>query len=1688
MAIAVDVVLLSGQTATIFADQQSTVQQLRQKAQQELQVQLLDLFLHHRQLYAWLTLHGAGLEHRSVVNANVWQPQLFCSARSTACAVVYADAVLWGDPLGELQRLDLKEVRAVVMSSGAYAALLADGQVAAWGDFLGGGHLGAARSQLRQVRQIVASHRAFAAVRADGAVVAWGDVAFGGDLDDLEPTDVVRLCASRRAFAALKADGTVVTWGDSDFGGDSSAVQTQLVSVAALAATESAFLALRADGALVAWGGGFEGELAPAGGAACALCATRGAFGALLQGGAVAAWGDPDLGGRAPVVQGAVELSATAGAFAALLEGGGVATWGHGALGGVQKIESTFGAFAALRADGKVIVWGDAYAGADGEGAEGAFGCRQLQGAEGAFAALGADGALVAWGRGAAGKSLSDYVTSLGPEEALLLSSSLSLEAQKAIETQITRLFGEPHELWERLQELGTVGSQDLERLRCAITEGKASCAMGPRQAAVQDADGIWSYQELWDISGRIAGELSRHGLVPGRPVAVFLRPGRLWYACCLACWRLAVPVLALSADRDSDAEARRAQEAAAALRPAALVFGDNAFEIQSLPSDCLRLPAEQLLNAQAKAPHEVPDAAEAVLAYVFTGGTTRHSKCVAVTHRMALWEIEQYPKVLGSLGNEKMLQHSSAYWGAAIFGQVDLALAFGACNVICLCRRPEEIAAACADFGITVLGVVPSQLRGAYPAGPQSRARSLRRLITWAERTPLRLAAEWKAELPVVELLIASERLGRHLLREDLEQRKAREASWQRKLRRVQRWMLRLYGACHGLVLALVLLASVLQGGFAKRLLLLPFLWVAWLYAWQLAGRPVHRWVSFSSPLGPVDVFLLLALLTPGSLLLPELLLSLSVLCLLRDRDVLAGLGFGALALAQLAQSPRLYLMVLPGLFGHYWFWPSRMHFLLSLPLVYLLSFPKWFRDAQTWRAHWAEARLRHLVLRLLPEPGFDGHLHFEKNQVAYDWGSKERWVNVCMSRAEQNNLLKVNLWEPVRPAAVPRGASGGDGREEFSAEEAPLAALVERAGGCPRHLNLDSLQAIRLVELARRELNLSLTAQLVLQSRSLRDLLDAELEVRVEEPLEGGPDEEGAFRLYVMEYAKSPVDWFIRFGHGLDLAALQRACDRLVARHSTLRARPHPDEAMRETMDRAAAMWQVACSAWPRLAKPLRRFAAAQLAAAWPRTFLATPEEARKEVLIVDEDVVRDPGFASMSDDKYMFWLAKSLRSRHRWPWHVFAVPVVRADAGPRLARLAGRPDLRQALRQLPPEDVVWYIYVGITHAYSDGASGHALLQDLLRLYGEELGPAPAASLAAPLADPMALLQRRLEASLRGRLPDEEVRPNDEVYHESLDEDWGRRPGCSKKVCFDQLVFDALQVAGRVLGCGADVAWLTAIVGAMLRMFPSEKRIQLTLKCACRDGPGQNDMVGFLSEQRVFFVDCGDSTKATLMDVAMSIDRHRKTRSWRAPLPYEASLCVYVNIVGAITGGLPLGCHQVCHSCTGSSGSPDAYAHLNLRLDQRTALEWDFRIFHWDQAWGWQWCDYFAPVVAAVICDMAECPTAALVPAPAPAWRILSSQASPAPESAETDAGVKRKETRARSASPKSRRIGPEKRVDSAPVTVSQLRHLALEGLALGFLLGGLEADAPDLTSPGERVMVLGAHSWGFLGGVKG
>ncbi|CAE7303561.1 TOP2 [Symbiodinium natans] len=733
-----------------------------------------------------------------------------------------------------------------------------------------------------------------------------------------------------------------------------------------------------------------------------------------------------------------------------------------------------------------------------------------------------------------------------------------------------------------------------------------------------------------------------------------------------------------------------------------------------------------------------------------------------------------------------------------------------------------------------------------------------------------------------------------------------------------------------------------------------------------------------------------------------------------LRDRDAFAV----ATALVLCTGNIHIGLLLL-GILGLYSQRPSRVRFLLSLPVAYVLVFPKWCRDEFISRSTWDSSYLRRLVLRCVPvlqKPRFDGSLSFRKHMVAYDWGSEDRWVNVYLEGTEKDDLSKVGLWEPVRPAVLPptrtqdqgdlsNGTATGAGAapdSSLSGLEGALAVLVERVGGTPPSLtSLESLQSIRLVELLRRELGMVATSAMVLRCPDVEALARALQEAEGPNAASQDgfqPDEEGAYRLYFMEFGKSPVDWCVRYGGPghLDLDALQRASDRVVARHSALRTTQSRDEAMREAMDRAGAMWQLVCSAYGTSSwkwSAARSIMGAVLFAAWPRTMLNSPEHARVQVRLPDPElVVRDPKYVNLSDADYMFWIAAPLRNQY-WPYQICAVPVIRKGTLP-----AGMP-VAQAARTLPPEDVTWFIHAGITHAYSDGASGNALLTDLMRIYAEEAGLCARPPVEPPAPpEHLALLQHRLRRSLVGRLRGED-NANDDVYHEIVCEDWGRRPGFSKRIKLEPPIMNALHVAASsVIGCSIDIAWLAAVVGSLLRLFPDQHRFQLILKCACRDGPGQNEMVGFLSEQRVFPVDVGDSRHATLMDVVCAIESVRRARTWRAPVPFEAGICVYVNIVGSMTDGLPVECSQVVRAATGTSSQTEAYAHLNLRLDQLSQRDWDFRIFHWDKAWGWSWCSEFAPVLAAVIADMAECPLEPLVPAPVLPWRRLQMQPDPA------------------------------------------------------------------------------------------
>ena len=103
---------------------------------------------------------------------------------------------------------------------------------------------------------IQSSSRAFAAILGDGSVKAWGDADFGGDSSPVQDQlkNVQQIQATDAAFAAILGDGSVVTWGDDGSGGDGSALQDQLKNVQQIQASSHAFAAILSNGCVVTWG------------------------------------------------------------------------------------------------------------------------------------------------------------------------------------------------------------------------------------------------------------------------------------------------------------------------------------------------------------------------------------------------------------------------------------------------------------------------------------------------------------------------------------------------------------------------------------------------------------------------------------------------------------------------------------------------------------------------------------------------------------------------------------------------------------------------------------------------------------------------------------------------------------------------------------------------------------------------------------------------------------------------------------------------------------------------------------------------------------------------------------------------------------------------------------------------------------------------------------------------------------------------------------------------------------------------------------------------------------------------------------------------------------------------------------------------------------------------------------------
>ena len=232
------------------------------------------------------------------------------------------------------------------------------------------------------------------------------------------------------------------------------------------------------------------------------------------------------------------------------------------------------------------------------------------------------------------------------------------------------------------------------------------------------------------------------------RPIGICMNRDFAWYALYIAAIRAGVPVVPMTQDiLDKVTESARNRDTISRLRPFLLVTDSDS---PHLEGDVPIITYSELLmgpSASSSLPRR-----ECPLAYVYTGGTTSASKCVAISHVMAMSEMGGYPEILRdriSLKSALVLQHTSTYWGATFLGQIDIALSLGGSVLFASSCDTTTIV----QDAVSILGLVPSQLAGLDPTSLPT----VRLVFTWGEKLERNIAQKWSSIL-LINLLVSTE------------------------------------------------------------------------------------------------------------------------------------------------------------------------------------------------------------------------------------------------------------------------------------------------------------------------------------------------------------------------------------------------------------------------------------------------------------------------------------------------------------------------------------------------------------------------------------------------------------------------------------------------------------------------------------------------------------------------------------------------------------------------------------------------------------------------------------------------------------------------------------------------------------------------------------------------------------------
>jgi len=327
---------------------------------------------------------------------------------------------------------ELKNIKYIISTQTAFAALKSDKSVVTWGDSKNGGDSSLVSSELINITNIYSTETAFAALKEDNSVVSivsWGNASTTGQLNTSEDK-LLNLIQPYNFTSDLKKNYTYncdvnnvnsigkngkLTIKTNNFPtiekiivvnpGFGYAANDQIYFTVTLEDGSRGSISLILDKDSVT-----DLEVKDVN----QIFATKEAFAALNSDENVYTWGDSDYGGDSSLVSSELinitNIYSTESAFAALNSDGNVITWGDSNYGGdspdvsseliITNIFSTSKAFVALDNNHTVVAtWGDENSGGDSTDVlSELINIKNIYSTETSFAALKSDGNVVTWG------------------------------------------------------------------------------------------------------------------------------------------------------------------------------------------------------------------------------------------------------------------------------------------------------------------------------------------------------------------------------------------------------------------------------------------------------------------------------------------------------------------------------------------------------------------------------------------------------------------------------------------------------------------------------------------------------------------------------------------------------------------------------------------------------------------------------------------------------------------------------------------------------------------------------------------------------------------------------------------------------------------------------------------------------------------------------------------------------------------------------------------------------------------------------------------------------------------------------------------------------------------------------------------------------------------------------------------